>query len=220
LPAAGAPQFEQRRPAPTRCFPLPPQSSTKPQPDPAREVSQHHRRFAEAEVAAPAPHIRNQLLQRRCYADALCSSRDLSDSLLKPMQGLWRDGAPDLWTSGEAKPEKLSLLRSRDCALCRIHLEFELLCDESRDALHHPLTRPLAANVDVTIVRVAHEAMSPALEPLVEFIKHEVAEQRRKWTPCGVPSTLGLTSPFSITPAFKNARMSFSSRLSATRLAI
>src|SRR5215831_8809728 len=27
--------------------------------------------------------------------------------------------------------------------------------------------------------------------------------------PCGVPSTLGLTSPCSITPAFRNARMSF-----------
>src|SRR5215471_14389083 len=26
--------------------------------------------------------------------------------------------------------------------------------------------------------------------------------------PCGVPSTLGLTNPFSITPAFRNARMS------------
>ena len=38
--------------------------------------------------------------------------------------------------------------------------------------------------------------------------------------PCGVPSTLGLTNPFSITPAFRNARMSFSSRLSSTRLAI
>src|SRR5215469_13321140 len=38
--------------------------------------------------------------------------------------------------------------------------------------------------------------------------------------PCGVPSTLGLTNPFSITPAFKNARMSFSSRLSSIRLAI
>src|SRR5262249_49682 len=38
--------------------------------------------------------------------------------------------------------------------------------------------------------------------------------------PCGVPSTLGLTNPFSITPAFKNARMSFNSRLSSTRLAI
>src|SRR5260370_34299514 len=38
--------------------------------------------------------------------------------------------------------------------------------------------------------------------------------------PCGVPSTLGLTSPFSITPALRNARMSFNSRLSSTRLAI
>src|SRR5580704_11163539 len=35
--------------------------------------------------------------------------------------------------------------------------------------------------------------------------------------PCGVPSTLGLTSPFSITPAFRKARMSFNSRLSSTR---
>jgi hypothetical protein len=34
--------------------------------------------------------------------------------------------------------------------------------------------------------------------------------------PCGVPSTLGLTSPFSITPALRNARMSFNSRLSST----
>src|SRR4029077_15764521 len=35
--------------------------------------------------------------------------------------------------------------------------------------------------------------------------------------PCGVPSTLGLTSPFSITPALRNARMSFNSRLSQYR---
>ena len=34
--------------------------------------------------------------------------------------------------------------------------------------------------------------------------------------PCGVPSTLGLTSPFSITPALRNARMSINSRLSST----
>src|SRR5260370_23824509 len=38
--------------------------------------------------------------------------------------------------------------------------------------------------------------------------------------PWGVPSTLGLTNPFSITPAFRNARMSFNSRLSPTRFAI
>src|SRR5439155_20652765 len=38
--------------------------------------------------------------------------------------------------------------------------------------------------------------------------------------PCGVPSSLGLTSPFSITPACKNARISFSKRLSLTLSAI
>jgi hypothetical protein len=42
------------------------------------------------------------------------------------------------------------------------------LCDEARDALHHPLTRSFAANVNVTVVRVANKAMSPALQLPVE----------------------------------------------------
>src|SRR5437016_741496 len=49
------PQFEQCRSPTARCFPLPPQSSPESQPDPAGEVNQHFRRFAEAEIAAPAP---------------------------------------------------------------------------------------------------------------------------------------------------------------------
>jgi hypothetical protein len=59
--------------------------------------------------------------------------------------------------------------------------------------------------------------MASALQLPVEFVEYDVAEQGRKWTPCGVPSTLGLTNPFSITPAFKNARISVTSRLSSTR---
>src|SRR4029077_1942090 len=51
-----------------------------------------------------------------------------------------------------------------------------------RDALHHPLTRPLAANVDVTVVRETNKAMSSALQLPVQFVEHEVAEQWRKWT--------------------------------------
>ena len=44
-------------------------------------------------------------------------------------------------TIGKAESEKLPLLWSRHRALRFIHLEFELLRDESRDAFHHPLTR-------------------------------------------------------------------------------
>ncbi len=41
-----------------------------------------------------------------------------------------------------------------------------------------------------------------------------------KGPPCGVPSSTGLTSPSSITPAVRNARISFNNRLSLTRSAI
>src|SRR5271169_1442860 len=82
----------------------------------------------------------------------------------------------------------LPLLRSCHRTLRLIHLELELLRDESRNALHHPLTRPLAADVDIAVVRVTNKAMSPALQLPVEFVEHEVAEQWRKWT--------SLRSPF------------------------
>src|SRR5713226_894390 len=96
--------------------------------------------------------------------------------------------ALDLWTGGKAESEKLPLLRSRHRTLRLIHLELELLRNESRDALHHPLPRPLAANVDVTVIRITNEAMTPALQLPIEFVEHEVAEQWRKRT--------SLRSPF------------------------
>jgi len=37
------------------------------------------------------------------------------------------------------------------------------------------LTCPFAANVDVAVVRVTNETMSPALQLAVEFVEHEVA---------------------------------------------
>src|SRR5450759_4541742 len=100
--------------------------------------------------------------------------------MLKPFQGFGRKRALDLRTVGKAESEKLPFLRSRYRAFRLIHLEFELLRDESRNAFHHPLTRALAANVDVAVVRVANIAMSPALQLTVEFVEHEIAQQWRK----------------------------------------
>jgi hypothetical protein len=71
--------------------------------------------------------------------------------MLKPFQSFRRNRALDLGTVGKAESEKLPFLRSRYRALRLIHLEFELLRDESRDAFHHSLTRALAANVDVAV---------------------------------------------------------------------
>ena len=46
--------------------------------------------------------------------------------------------------------------------------ERALLFDEARNALHHPLTRAFAANVDVTVVRITNKAVSAALQLAVD----------------------------------------------------
>src|SRR5262249_7394713 len=159
-----------------RCFPLPPQSRSQSQSDPSGERYQHQRRFAEAEVGSPTPQIRSQFLHCRLHAHALRSSRDVSDSLLKAIQGLRRNSPLDLWTGGKAESEKLALLRSRHRTLRLVYLELEPVCDEARNALHHPLTGALAANVDIAVVRIANKAESPTLQLSVEFVEHEIAE--------------------------------------------
>src|SRR5450432_853278 len=98
------------------------------------------------------------------HADAVCPPRDLPDSSLKPIQSLRRDNSPDLRTGRKAEPGKPALLRSRHRTLRLIHLELELLPDELRNALHHPLPRrPFAAYVEITVVRISNEAVAPAL---------------------------------------------------------
>src|SRR5437773_1955716 len=98
-------------------------------------------------------------------------------------------GAITRLTSGPAVKlnPRNSFLRSRHRTLRLIHLELEFLRDELRDALHHPLPRLLATNVDITVVRIAYVAMTPALQLPVEFVEHEVAEQWRKWSPLRSP---------------------------------
>src|SRR6516165_1018558 len=84
------------------------------------------------------------------------------------------DRALDVRTSRKAEPEELPFLRSCHRTLCLVDLELELLPDEARDALHHPLARAFTADVNVTIIRIANKAMPTALELLVEFIEQEI----------------------------------------------
>src|SRR5262245_36068747 len=92
-------------------------------------------------------------------------SRDFPNPLLKPLDGLGRNPTPNLRTIGETESEKLSLLRSRHRTLLVVHLELESLRDELRDAVHHPLTRPFGADIDVTILRICSDELQQPLVP-------------------------------------------------------
>src|SRR6516165_8942811 len=161
-------------------FPLSPERRTKACTNPASERPENARSFAEAKVAAPTPHIRGQFLHGRFNADALCTSCDLPDSPLKTDQGFWRDCSLNLWSVCKAESEELPLLRSGHRTLGLVHFELELLRDELRDALHHSLTGSLTPHVDIAIICVTNMAMSTALQLSIEFIEHEVTQQRRK----------------------------------------
>src|SRR5262249_2840082 len=133
-------QLNQHCPSAAWSFPLPPQRHPKTQTNPASQLNQHVRRFAEAEIAAPTSHIRGQSCHCRLQAHAFSMSRDFANPLLKPLDGLRRNPTPNLRTIGETASAKLSLLRSRHLRLLVVYLQLESFCDEARDTVHHPLT--------------------------------------------------------------------------------
>ena len=76
------------------------------------------------------------------------------------------------------------------------------------------------ADVDVAIIRVAHEPVAPSFKFPIQFVQDEVRQQRAKAgrlaaSPPGWPRRARASS----TPAVRNARISRSTRLSAIRFA-
>src|SRR5688572_10432789 len=151
-------QLEQGVASTAWSLPLLPYGATKPTTYPAGELLQHAGRFAESEVAIPAPHERSQLGHDRFQTCASGLLSDLHNPFLEPLESFRRNPSPNIRPVREAESEKLPLLRSRYRALRLVDLELELSSDVASHALHHPLTRAFAADVDVAVIRIPHEA--------------------------------------------------------------
>ena len=173
-------QTMQHRPATAWGLPLPPQRCPKTQSYPASQLDQQVRRFAESVIASPSPHIRSQRCHHLFHASTFGLPRDFPDSSLEPVHCFRRYLPPNIRTVRNTEPKKLPLLRPRHRTLLVVHLELEPSCNEPLNTFHHPLPRPFASDVYVTVVRLTNESMTPALQLPVEFVEHEVAEQRRK----------------------------------------
>jgi hypothetical protein len=117
----------------------------------------------------------------------------------------------------KAKAQKRSLPSCRYRALRRIDVEFEPRRDEECDTRHHAMARSRGADVHIAVVRVPNETVPATFELAIKRVQHEFDSNGESGPPCGVPSSVALTKPFSNTPAFKNARASFSTRVSVTR---
>src|SRR5262249_55428851 len=139
--------------------------------------------------------------------------------LLEPSERRRRDPPLRYGSGFEAEAQELPALRLIHRALGCIDPELEPMGEELFDAGHHPFAGPTAAHIDVAVIGIAHEAVAPSLQFLVQHIKHQIGQQARERTPCGVPSSVGPTNPCASTPAVRKPRISRSRRRSDTRLA-
>ena len=115
--------------------------------------------------------------------------------------------------------QELPLLWLRHRAFRLVDLQLEPVGQEPAHAGHDPFAGAATANVDVAVIGIAAEAEASAGQFLIEIVKHELLKRGESGPPCGVPSSTGRTKPSSVTPALRYARMSLSTRLSATRAA-
>lgn len=115
--------------------------------------------------------------------------------LLEWTECFWRN-PPLAPVVRDAKAQEFPLLRSGHRAFRLVDLQPQLAGQQPVHTGHDPFAGAAAANVDVAVIRVAVVSMTASGQLLVELIEREVT-----------------------TPALRNARMSFSMRLSDTRAA-
>ena len=95
----------------------------------------------------------------------------------------------------DREAKERSLPRPGDGTLLRVDLELEASLDEAGQACHDPLAGLFAADIDVAVIRIAHEAVATTLKLAIQFIQHEVRKQRRERTALRRALPAGLEQP-------------------------
>ncbi len=80
---------------------------------------------------------------------------------------------------GKDKPQELAFLGSGYGAFALVHLQSQPLLQEGFHRVHDALSRTFATHVDVTIVRVADEAMPALFQVPVPLVQENVGQQAR-----------------------------------------
>src|ERR1700749_4428782 len=105
-----------------------------------------------------------------------------ANPVLEPGHGLIGDASPRLRIVRDCKAKERSLPRPGDGTLLRVDLELEAPLDEAGQTRHDPVAGFFAGDVDVTVVRVAHEPVATTFKFAIQFIQHEIREQWRERT--------------------------------------
>jgi len=79
----------------------------------------------------------------------------------------------------EAEAEELAAKHTGNRALALVDRQVQPSVKPPQK-LHDPFARLAAANVNVAVVRIAHEAMAPAFQFLIHLIEQHIGQKRRQ----------------------------------------
>src|SRR5271165_6329226 len=120
--------------------------------------------LAEAEISGPSPQQRVQVGDHPIQAYPAMSPCQIAHPVLEPSDGLVGDAPSRLRIVRDREAKERSLPRPGDGTLLRVDLELKTSLDEAGHARHDPVAGLFAADVDVAVVRVTHEAVATALK--------------------------------------------------------
>lgn len=103
----------------------------------------------------------------------------------------------------ETKVLKISDCKHTDrTAFLPVHLQFQRPFKIFRTGLQQSFRSSSTLRKQYDVIRIADARYAPSAEFLVKLIQIDIGEQRRKIS-CGEPSSVSMTTPFSITPLFR-----------------
>jgi hypothetical protein len=139
------------------------------------EVFKYASRFRDAEITDPASELWFEAFQKCPKVAASSFSELLPPSLLKAFHDLRSHSYPAFPGHRHGKAQKLASPRPVHRAFLRVYRQLEFLLQEPSQRLHQSLPGPSAAYVDVAVVRIPAEPMSPLLQFLVQIIQQDIS---------------------------------------------
>jgi hypothetical protein len=168
--------------APT--LPLPEQQSAQAPPDIRIEVvegAHYGISAARSEEVQPSAEVRVERGDTAPEGLAPRSRRQLADSRIdadfRPLRQEDFDRAV-LRRAPEAEADEVPFFGTCYRTLGLIHLEAQPPFDKPDHTGHHPVPCAFASDVDIRVVGVAHEVVAAPGKLAVEFVQHDVTEQR------------------------------------------
>jgi len=102
--------------------------------------------------------------------------RQLADPIFEPGHSLVGNAPPEPRIVLDCKAEERPVPRTGDGTLLRVDPQFEAPFDKAGQALHNPPASLFAADVDVTVIRMAHETVAATFKLAIQLIQHEIRE--------------------------------------------